>query len=147
MIDSGNYASLVNQIKIMANLDISERRLPQDARILYHRGERKFDLRVSSLPTIYGEKVVLRLLTRHAELLELSNLGFSERQLADYESAIARPHGMALITGPTGSGKSTTLYAMLRRLNRESGNILTIEDPVEYTLEGVNQCSSRRRSA
>lgn len=139
VIDSGNYASLVNQIKIMANLDISERRLPQDGRILYHRGERKFDLRVSSLPTIYGEKVVLRLLTRHAELLELSNLGFSERQLADYAEAISRPHGMALITGPTGSGKSTTLYATLRRLNRESSNILTIEDPVEYTLEGVNQ--------
>ena len=139
VLDRSDYASIVNQIKIMANLDISERRLPQDGRILYHRGDRKFDLRVSSLPTIYGEKVVLRLLTRHAELLELSNLGFSERQLADYESAIARPHGMALITGPTGSGKSTTLYATLRRLNRESGNILTIEDPVEYTLEGVNQ--------
>lgn len=139
VLDRSGYASIVNQIKIMANLDISERRLPQDGRILYHRGDRKFDLRVSSLPTIYGEKVVLRLLTRHAELLELSNLGFSERQLADYESAIARPHGMALITGPTGSGKNTTLYATLRRLNRESGNILTIEDPVEYTLEGVNQ--------
>ena len=139
VLDRSGYASIVNQIMIMANLDISERRLPQDGRILYHRGDRKFDLRVSSLPTIYGEKVVLRLLTRHAELLELSNLGFSERQLADYESAIARPHGMALITGPTGSGKSTTLYATLRRLNRESGNILTIEDPVEYTLEGVNQ--------
>ena len=139
VLDRNNYASLVNQVKIMAGLDISERRLPQDGRILYHRGERKFDLRVSSLPTIYGEKVVLRLLTRHAELLELANLGFSPRQLADYTAAIARPHGMALITGPTGSGKSTTLYATLRRLNRESGNILTIEDPVEYTLEGVNQ--------
>lgn len=139
VLDRSNYASLVNQAKIMANLDISERRLPQDGRILYHRGERKFDLRVSSLPTIYGEKVVLRLLTRHAELLELANLGFSPRQLADYTAAIARPHGMALITGPTGSGKSTTLYATLRQLNRESGNILTIEDPVEYTLEGVNQ--------
>ena len=139
VLDRSNYASLVNQVKIMANLDISERRLPQDGRILYHRGERKFDLRVSSLPTIYGEKVVLRLLTRHAELLELANLGFSPRQLADYTAAIARPHGMALITGPTGSGKSTTLYATLRQLNQESGNILTIEDPVEYTLEGVNQ--------
>ena len=139
VLDRSGYASIVNQIQLMANVDISERRLLQDGRILYHRGDRKFDLRVSSLPTIYGEKVVLRLLTRHAELLELSNLGFSERQLADYESAIARPHGMALITGPTGSGKSTTLYATLRRLNRESGNILTIEDPVEYTLEGVNQ--------
>ena len=139
VLDRSNYASLANQIKIMANLDISERRLPQDGRILYHRGERKFDLRVSSLPTIYGEKIVLRLLTRHTELLELANLGFSPRQLADYTAAIARSHGMALITGPTGSGKSTTRYATRRQLNRESGNILTIEDPVEYTLEGVNQ--------
>lgn len=139
VLDRGNYVSLVNQIKIMAGLDISERRLPQDGRILYHHGDRKFDLRVSSLPTIYGEKVVMRLLTRHAELLELTNLGFSERQIADYLAAISRPHGMVLITGPTGSGKSTTLYATLRQLNRESSNILTIEDPVEYTLEGVNQ--------
>lgn len=139
VLDRGNYVSLVNQIKIMSGLDISERRLPQDGRILYHRADRKFDLRVSSLPTIYGEKVVLRLLTRHAELLELTNLGFTARQLSDYTAAISRPHGMVLITGPTGSGKSTTLYATLRQLNRESSNILTIEDPVEYTLEGVNQ--------
>ena len=124
VLDRSGYASIVNQIKIMANLDISERRLPQDGRILYHRGDRKFDLRVSSLPTIYGEKVVLRLLTRHAELLELSNLGFSERQLADYESAIARPHGMALITGPTGSGKSTILSLICRNYEFQKGEIL-----------------------
>jgi len=134
-----NYPSLINQIKIIANLDISEKRLPQDGRILFEGGGKKFDVRVSCLPTIYGEKIVLRLLTRHVELLELANLGFSERQLADYCAAIEKPHGMVLICGPTGSGKSTTLYATLRRLNRESGNILTIEDPVEYTLEGVNQ--------
>jgi len=139
VIEKVNYASLVNQIKILANLDISERRLPQDGRILYNRNGKKFDVRVSSLPAIYGEKIVMRLLTRHIELLELSNLGFSNRQLEDYYKAIENPHGMILICGPTGSGKSTTLYATLRRLNKESGNILTIEDPVEYTLGGVNQ--------
>jgi general secretion pathway protein E/type IV pilus assembly protein PilB len=139
VIERGNYSSLVNQIKIVANLDISEKRLPQDGRILFNSGGKKFDVRVSCLPTIYGEKIVLRLLTRHVELLELANLGFSERQLEDYCAAIGKPYGMVLICGPTGSGKSTTLYATLRRLNRETDNILTIEDPVEYTLEGVNQ--------
>lgn len=139
VVERAQYAPLVNQIKILANLDISEKRLPQDGRILYDREGNKFDVRVSTLPTIYGEKVVLRLLTRHVELLELKNLGFSERQLTDYSRAIARPFGMVLICGPTGSGKSTTLYATLRRLNRTTENILTIEDPIEYTLEGVNQ--------
>ena len=139
VIKSENYQSLVNQIKILANLDISERRLPQDGRILYDQNNKKFDLRVSSLPTIYGEKVVLRLLTRHVELLDLANLGFTQRQLSDYLEAVNKPYGMILICGPTGSGKSTTLYATLRRMNAEDSNILTIEDPIEYTLEGVNQ--------
>lgn len=139
VVDRTQYAPLVNQIKILANLDISEKRLPQDGRILYDRDGNKFDVRVSTLPTIYGEKVVLRLLTRHVELLELKNLGFSARQYDDYCRSIARPFGMVLICGPTGSGKSTTLYATLRRLNAVSENILTIEDPIEYTLEGVNQ--------
>lgn len=139
VVSRDNYPSLVNQVKIIANLDISEKRLPQDGRILFEGDGKKFDVRVSCLPTIYGEKIVLRLLTRHVELLELANLGFNAKQLADYCNAIEKPHGMVLICGPTGSGKSTTLYATLRRLNKESGNILTIEDPVEYTLEGVNQ--------
>lgn len=139
VIEKGNYNSLINQIKIIANLDISEKRLPQDGRILFNNNDKKFDIRVSSLPTIYGEKIVLRLLTRHVELLQLENLGFNQKQLTDYCNAIDKPHGLVLICGPTGSGKSTTLYATLRRLNNESGNILTIEDPVEYTLEGVNQ--------
>lgn len=139
IIEKGNYAALVNQVKILANLDISEKRLPQDGRMLYDSGGNRFDVRVSSLPTIHGEKVVMRLLTRQAELLDLKNLGFSEEQLKAYLSAIARPHGMVLISGPTGSGKSTTLYATLRLLNDITSNILTIEDPVEYTLEGVNQ--------
>ena len=139
VIERDSYPALVNQIKIMANLDISEKRLPQDGRIFYQAEGGKFDLRVSSLPVIYGEKIVMRLLTRHVELLELSNLGFDERQLSDYMAAVKRPHGMILISGPTGSGKSTTLYATLRLLNGVTDNILTIEDPVEYTLEGVNQ--------
>lgn len=104
VVERTQYAPLVNQIKILANLDISEKRLPQDGRILYDRGGNKFDVRVSSLPTIYGEKIVLRLLTRHVELLELKNLGFSDRQYDDYCRAIARPFGMVLICGPTGSG-------------------------------------------
>lgn len=139
VVERAQYAPLVNQIKILANLDISEKRLPQDGRIGYDRNGAKFDVRVSTLPTIYGEKVVLRLLTRRVELLELKNLGFSERQYDDYCRAIAHPFGMVLICGPTGSGKSTTLYATLRRLNKLTDNILTIEDPIEYTLEGVNQ--------
>lgn len=143
VIERGNYASVVNQIKILANLDISEKRLPQDGRIFYHHGEVNFDVRVSVLPVIYGEKVVLRLLTRHAELLELNNLGFDSQQLENYLAAVHKPHGLVLICGPTGSGKSTTLYATLRLLNETTRNILTIEDPVEYTLEGVNQVQLR----
>lgn len=139
VVERVRFAPLVNQIKILANLDISEKRLPQDGRILYERDGAKFDVRASTLPTIWGEKVVLRLLTRHAELLELANLGFTERQYVDYCRSIARPYGMVLICGPTGSGKSTTLYATLRRMNKVTDNILTIEDPIEYTLEGVNQ--------
>jgi type II general secretion pathway (GSP) E protein len=139
IVDKSRYAPLINQIKIMSGLDISEKRLPQDGRIMYDRDGAKFDVRVSTLPSIYGEKVVMRLLTRHPELLELKNLGLSERQYEDYCRAISKPFGMVLICGPTGSGKSTTLYATLRRLNRVSENILTIEDPVEYTMDGINQ--------
>ena len=138
-LNKAPHAAVVSRIKVMAKLNIAEKRLPQDGRIGYDRDGEKFDVRVSTLPTIYGEKVVLRLLTRRVELLELRNLGFSARQYEDYCRAIARPFGMVLICGPTGSGKSTTLYATLRRLNALTDNILTIEDPIEYTLEGVNQ--------
>lgn len=138
-IGKAEYPALVNQIKIQANLDISEKRLPQDGRLLFsHEGER-FDVRVSVLPTIYGEKVVMRLLSRNAMLLELMNLGFKQQQLDHYLEAIKRPIGLVLISGPTGSGKTTTLYATLKLLNQERSNILTIEDPIEYTLDGVNQ--------
>jgi general secretion pathway protein E/type IV pilus assembly protein PilB len=139
VIDKANYPALVNRIKIISNLDISEKRLPQDGRILYEAGGRKFDVRVSILPVIYGEKIVLRLLTRDPALLDLKKLGLNTRQYEDYTQAIRQPHGLVLITGPTGSGKSTTLYATLRMLNRQDNNILTIEDPVEYTLQGINQ--------
>lgn len=139
IIHKTDYPALVNRIKIIANLDISEKRLPQDGRILFERDEHKFDVRVSILPTIYGEKIVLRLLTREESLLDIRNLGFSEKQYEDYISSVQSPNGLVLISGPTGSGKSTTLYATLRYLNREDNNILTIEDPVEYTLGGINQ--------
>lgn len=139
VLNKGEYATLVNKIKISAGLDISEKRLPQDGRIMYNNGVNKFDIRVSSLPTIHGEKVVLRLLTRHTELLDIYNLGFTQKQLEDYINSVRQPHGLVLITGPTGSGKSTTLYATLIMLNKETNNILTIEDPVEYTLQGINQ--------
>lgn len=139
IIRTADYPGLVNRLKIMANLDISEKRLPQDGRILYSSGEVKFDIRMSAMPTIYGEKIVLRLLSRNGRNLSLDELGLDERQYRDYQSAIMKPHGLILISGPTGSGKSTTLYATLERLNRGDNNILTIEDPVEYTLDGINQ--------
>lgn len=139
VIDLLDYPALVNRIKLMANLKISEKRLPQDGRILFEKANKKFDVRVSILPTIYGEKIVLRLLTREQGLLDLTKLGFTDKQYDDYTQAILSPNGLVLITGPTGSGKSTTLYATLRLLNREDNNILTIEDPVEYTLPGINQ--------
>lgn len=139
VIRKASYTALVNRIKILSNLDISEKRLPQDGRIIHERDGVRFDIRTSILPTIYGEKIVLRLLTMNNRHLTLSELGLDERQYRDYVEAVSRPHGMILISGPTGSGKSTTLYATLELLNRGDNNILTIEDPVEYTLEGVNQ--------
>lgn len=116
------------------------KRLPQDGRILFERNNLKFDVRVSVMPTIYGEKIVLRLLSKDQGLLSLTRLGFSDKQYSDYYKAIMQPNGLILISGPTGSGKSTTLYATLGILNRQDNNILTIEDPVEYTLPGgINQ--------
>lgn len=143
MISMERYAALINQIKILAALDIAEKRLPQDGRIHYGKGGTDFDIRVSVIPLVKGERVVMRLLTRDAGLLELSALGMDERQYADFSAAIDRPHGMVLVSGPTGSGKSTTLYAVLRRLNSVTRNILTVEDPVEYTLGGVSQVQVR----
>ena len=139
VIERSAYPAVVNRIKIMSGLDISEKRLPQDGRILYSRDGVRFDIRTSVMPTIHGEKIVLRLLISDRGRLSLENLGLDERQYRDYVEVASRPHGMILISGPTGSGKSTTLYATLERLNRPDNNILTIEDPVEYTIEGISQ--------
>lgn len=134
-----DYPALINKIKIYANLDIAEKRLPQDGRVNFKRNGNQFDIRVSILPTLYGEKVVLRLLNNDAAEIDLNSLGFSAFDLENYLQGIKRPHGILLISGPTGSGKTTTLYATLKRLNLETRNVMTIEDPVEYTLEGINQ--------
>ncbi|MDB5267928.1 MAG: gspE [Hymenobacter sp.] len=139
-----DYPALINRVKIMAGLDIAEKRLPQDGRLFIAAGsQQKMDVRVSVMPTLHGEKVVLRLLNNEAVAVELSSLGFHPDDLATYLEGVRRPKGMLLISGPTGSGKTTTLYATLKLLNLESRNILTIEDPIEYTLDGVNQVQLR----
>jgi general secretion pathway protein E/type IV pilus assembly protein PilB len=138
-IENKDYPALVNKIKIKSNLDIAEKRLPQDGRLFFNENGIKTDIRVSVMPTLFGEKVVLRLLSKDTSALEINDLGFSKIQLEHYKKAINQPYGIILISGPTGSGKTTTLYATLKILNDISSNILTIEDPIEYTLEGINQ--------
>jgi len=132
--------ALSSRLKIMASLDIAERRLPQDGRIKMKIGKgREMDFRVSVLPTIYGEKIVLRLLDKSNLQLDMGKLGFEPQQLTDFMAAIHRPYGMILVTGPTGSGKTTTLYSALSDLNKTTDNISTAEDPVEYNFAGINQ--------
>jgi len=133
------YPSIINKIKIKANLDIAEKRLPQDGRIIFGTGKNKTDVRVSVLPSLHGEKAVLRLLSKNSTNVDLESLGFQEDQLAEYLEAVKKTHGIILISGPTGSGKTTTLYGTLKILNTEDSNILTIEDPIEYTMKGINQ--------
>lgn len=133
------YPQLINQIKIQAGLDISQKRLSQDGRISVKSPTDDFDIRVSTMPTLYGEKVVLRILKRDAKAVELEELGFNKRELKLYLEGVNMPNGIVLISGPTGSGKTTTLYGTLKLLNKEETNILTIEDPIEYTLDGINQ--------
>jgi type IV pilus assembly protein PilB len=130
---------LTARIKIMSNLDITEHRIPQDGRIKLNLDFHPVDLRVSTLPTVYGEKIVMRLLDMGSTLNDLSKLGFNKLNLNRFNEMIGKPTGIVLITGPTGSGKSSTLYAALNKLNEETVNIITIEDPVEYQLEGINQ--------
>lgn len=139
VIPANDYPALVNKLKIKANLDIAEKRLPQDGRITFESKGTKFDIRVSLLPTLHGEKIVMRLLSKDATNIDINELGFGEKQLKDYIEGIKKPNGIILISGPTGSGKTTSLYATLKILNEEKTNILTIEDPIEYTLEGINQ--------
>jgi len=138
-ISKQEYPIIVNKIKIKAALDIAEKRLPQDGRITIKMMGDDFDIRVSTLPTLFGEKIVLRILNRNTESIHLDKLGFNTVELSQYKDGIRKPNGIVLISGPTGSGKTTTLYATLKLLNNSSNNILTIEDPIEYTLEGVNQ--------
>jgi type IV pilus assembly protein PilB len=132
-------AALTSRVKIMAQLDISEKRLPQDGRIKLRVGDKEMDYRVSSLPTLFGEKIVLRLLDKSNLQLDMTKLGFEVGALADFEKAILAPYGMVLVTGPTGSGKTTTLYSALNRINTPETNIMTAEDPVEFNLAGINQ--------
>jgi len=136
-------AAVVSRIKVMANLNIAERRLPQDGRIKLRVEGREVDMRISTVPTLHGESVVLRLLDRGDVTLDFAALGFEGNTLKRFEQLLARPHGIVLVTGPTGSGKTTTLYAALSVLNTPDKKILTVEDPVEYQLEGINQIPVR----
>lgn len=135
--------ALVSRVKIMADLDIAERRRPQDGRIRMKEGSNTIDIRVSSLPTDFGEKIVLRILDKSQLQLDLDKLGFEEKDLKLFTRVLGAPYGLVLVTGPTGSGKTTTLYAALNHLNRPDINITTIEDPVEYNLPGINQTHVR----
>ncbi len=133
------FPAVISRIKLMAGMDITERRLPQDGRIRVRLNNRDFDLRVAVAPTIYGEAAVLRILNRESIMLGLEQLGMSPQILDLFVKLIMKPHGMVLVTGPTGSGKTTTLYAGLQRLNESVRKIITVEDPVEYQLKGINQ--------
>ena len=132
-------STLVSRVKVMAQLDIAKKRMPQDGRFSLNLGERAVDVRVSTLPSQYGERVVMRILEKTSSLLNLSDLGMDAGELAAFQSAISRPNGIILVTGPTGSGKTTTLYAAISGLNDGSRNILSVEDPVEYALDGIGQ--------
>ncbi len=132
-------AGVTSRLKIMADLDIAEKRIPQDGRIGLSVGGRPVDMRVAALPTVYGEKIVIRLLDRSNAMMRLEELGFSDDALARYSRSFRKPYGAILVTGPTGSGKSTTLYATLNILNTVDKNVITVEDPVEYRLAGINQ--------
>jgi type IV pilus assembly protein PilB len=132
-------AGVISRLKVMADINIAERRIPQDGRISMKVGGRGIDLRVATLPTVYGEKVVMRILDKGQAVLRLEELGFLPETEARFEASYRKPYGAILVTGPTGSGKSTTLYATLNTLNEPDRNIITVEDPVEYRLPGINQ--------
>ncbi len=133
------HEAVVSRIKIMSEMKIDEKRIPQDGRFTFKLGEEEVDLRVSTLPTVHGEKVVMRLLKKTGGLPTLNELGLRGPHLKDLEEAISKPYGIILVTGPTGSGKTTTLYSVLSKLNKPSVNIVTLEDPVEYQISGINQ--------
>jgi len=132
-------AVLVSRVKVMARLDIANKRIPQDGRFSFNLGERQIDVRVSTLPARHGERLVMRILEKDSQGIALSELGMDEAMLTDFQSMLARPNGIILVTGPTGSGKTTTLYGALSQLNDGTRNVLTVEDPVEYALDGIGQ--------
>ncbi|OIR03042.1 type II secretion system protein E [mine drainage metagenome] len=139
------HAAIVSRVKIMSQLDIAEKRLPQDGRITLRIAGKPVDVRVSTIPTVHGERVVLRLLDKQAGRLDLTRLGMDEPTLAHIDRLIREPHGIVLVTGPTGSGKTTTLYAALSRLDATAQNIMTVEDPIEYDLDGISQTQINTR--
>ncbi len=139
-------AGLISRLKVMADINIAERRVPQDGRIGLTVGGKSIDLRLATLPTVYGEKVVIRILDKSSVLLKLEELGFLDQSFKRYQEAYTKPYGAILVTGPTGSGKSTTLYATLNIVNKADRNIITVEDPVEYRLPGVNQMQMNVRA-
>ncbi len=139
-------AGLISRLKVMADINIAERRVPQDGRIGLTVGGKSIDLRLATLPTVYGEKVVIRILDKSSVLLKLEELGFLDQSFKRYQEAYTKPYGAILVTGPTGSGKSTTLYATLNLVNKADRNIITVEDPVEYRLPGVNQMQMNVRA-
>jgi len=138
-VPRGIQAALISRLKILSGLDITERRVPQNGRITKDMGGRSIDLRAATLPTVWGENVVLRVLDTGGIDLELRKLGFTEENYLRFSKSFTKPHGMVLVTGPTGSGKSTTLYATLREIARPEVNVITVEDPVEYRMDGINQ--------
>jgi len=145
-LDIRTHNAIISRIKILSDLNIAERRLPQDGAILMKVDNRDIDFRVSILPTIYGEKVVIRILDQSQFKLDINDLGFTDQEMTMVQEFITAPHGIILVTGPTGSGKSTTLYTILRELNKTGDNIITIEDPVELKLDGVNQVQVNAKS-
>ena len=138
-VPSDLYASVLARLKIMGGMDVTERRVPQDGRAGVRLRNRSFDLRMSTLPTIYGEKCVIRVLDKNSDFLSRDGIGVEGRQLEQYEYLMGRPSGTVLIVGPTGSGKTSTMYTMIHQLNSEQVNLLTLEDPVEYNIDGINQ--------
>lgn len=138
-LQASQAAAIASRIKLLAHINIAERRLPQDGRIMTRVKGHELDLRVSTIPTVHGESIVMRVLDRQSIRLSLESMGFSEDTLADYTALLRRPHGVLLLTGPTGSGKTTTLYASLSTLDAKALKIITVEDPVEYQLDGINQ--------
>ena len=145
-LPQSSYSSLVSQLKVLSSMDIAEKRVPQDGRWQLSYAGRSIDLRLSTLPTINGEKVAVRILDQEQGMRRLEDLGMSSQNLKIYRGLLAASHGLFLFTGPTGSGKTTSLYATLRELQQEGLNLVTVEDPVEFKLEGINQVAVNRKA-